>query len=96
MLAQLKLLKILQEDLNGRYRDLANRSENAAAAPAEGLTEVAREQGQLADLATKLAQPPDDHPEDNPEKLPDVRKRDAEPGPLPGEVQPGVDLKEPS
>jgi hypothetical protein len=47
------------------------------------LSEIAAEQGKLADLALKLSQPADDRPEDDPEKLPDVRE------PAPGdEVSP--------
>jgi hypothetical protein len=76
VLTQLKLLKILQEDLNSRYRTIAE-SDDTSAAPQ--LTEIAEEQGKLAELALKLSQPPEDKPEDNPDDLPDVR--------MPGAVQ---------
>ncbi len=72
VLAQLKLLKILQEDLSSRYRTLAPGSDDAGRA-AQELTDIATEQGKLADLALKLSQPPESNPEDDPEKLPDVR-----------------------
>ena len=55
VLTQLKLLKILQEDLNSRYRTLAD-ADDASAAPQ--LTEIATEQGKLAELALKLAAAP--------------------------------------
>jgi len=74
-LTQLKLLKILQEDLNGRFRALTAESPATARAPIESdLADIAAEQGKLAELALKLAQPAEDNPEDNPDKLPDVRQ----------------------
>ncbi len=76
VLTQLKLLKLLQEDLNGRYRTLTTAEGDPATPPARELSEIAAEQGKLAELALKLAQPPEDNPEDNPEKLPDVRQAD--------------------
>ncbi len=73
VLTQLKLLKILQEDLNGRYRTVTT-PETPGDSDGRELVEIATEQGKLADLALKLAQPSDDGaPEDDPEKLPDVR-----------------------
>jgi hypothetical protein len=74
VLTQLKLLKLLQEDLNGRYRSLAPVADEDGAAKARELAEIAGEQGKLADLVLKLAEPPADNPEDDPEKLPDVRQ----------------------
>ena len=52
VLTQLKLLKILQEDLNGRYRTL---TEPDAGDDQGQLGEIAAEQGRLAELALKLA-----------------------------------------
>ena len=81
-IAQLKLLKILQEDLNGRYRKL-NGARDEDATAAGQLAEVAADQGKLADLALKLAQPPERNPEDDPENLPDVRSDGVDPGAAP-------------
>jgi hypothetical protein len=94
-LAQLKLLKILQEDLNGRYRTLSGPDDAPAAEPGQ-LTDLAAEQGKLAELAQKLSQPVAKHPEDNPESLPDVRQegRDLDVPPPDESVEPTV--KEPS
>jgi hypothetical protein len=93
VLTQLKLLKILQEDLNGRYRTLTTPKDDAAATADQELTEIAAEQGKLADLTLKLAEPPADNPEDDPEKLPDVRQ-EGPPGdiaPPPGEPRAAVE-----
>jgi hypothetical protein len=81
-IAQLKLLKILQEDLNGRYRKLSGARDEAATAAGQ-LAEIAAEQGKLADLALKLAQPAAKKPEDDPENLPDVRNDSLDPGAVP-------------
>jgi len=75
VLTQLKLLKLLQEDLNGRYKTATAAEGDPAALPARELSEIAAEQGKLAELALKLAQPPEENPEDNPDKLPDVRQK---------------------
>jgi len=74
VLTQLKLLKLLQEDLNERFHTLTAGEDTSSTAEAD-LSEVAAEQGKLADLALKLAEPPEDNPEDDPEKLPDVRQQ---------------------
>ena len=88
VLTQLKLLKILQEDLNDRFHSLTAQEEANSTAEVE-LSEVAAEQGKLADLALKLAEPPEGNPEDDPEKLPDVRQENKPPAdvPLPNEAQ---------
>ncbi len=86
MLAQLKLLKILQEDLNSRFRSTTSADDPASNADNE-LAEIATEQGRLAELALKLAQPPEANPEDDPESLPDVRQDRLEPV-----GEPGLDL----
>ncbi len=75
MLAQLKLLKILQEDLSSRYRTLTVRGDAATGKFAQQLAEIAGEQGKLAELAGKLAAPAEENPEDDPEKLPDCAAR---------------------
>ncbi len=74
VLPQLKLLKILQEDLNGRFQTLTAGGDDVKDPQRKELDEIASEQGQLAGLALKLAQPPEGNPEDDPEKLPDLRK----------------------
>lgn len=83
VLTQLKLLRLLQEDLNQRYNELVD-ADNPPDAEQVGrqLDEMAREQGKLAELTLELSEPPADNPEDNPEKLPDVRQDDADPGEL--------------
>ena len=78
VLTQLKLLKLLQEDLNGRYRTLTAAESDAATVPERELSELAAEQGKLAELTMKLSQPPEDNPEDDPERLPDVRESNPE------------------
>ena len=74
--AQLKLLKMLQLDLNERTRNLADRLQQGGAArdeAARALVRVGEEQGKLADLVRNLSQPADEKPEDDPESLPDLR-----------------------
>ncbi|MEX2112471.1 MAG: hypothetical protein WD845_04760, partial [Pirellulales bacterium] len=83
VLTQLKLLKILQEDLNTRFRS-ATADEDRADAGNDELAEIATEQGKLAELALKLAEPPEANPEDDPESLPDVRQDSLQPGRTPG------------
>jgi hypothetical protein len=76
-LAELKLLKSLQEQVNRRTAELdAARVRQATLTPPqlEELAELAREQGRLADLITDLSRPADEKPEENPEMLPDVRE----------------------
>jgi hypothetical protein len=77
VLTQLKLLKILQEDLNSRFRSLG--ADDGSATAADELAQIADEQGKLAELALKLAEPPDVNPEDDPESLPDVRNDGLDP-----------------
>ena len=74
--AQLKLLKLLQLDLNERTRTLADRLQQGGAArdeAARALVRVGDEQGKLADLVRNLSQPADEKPEDDPDSLPDLR-----------------------
>ncbi|HTM55609.1 MAG TPA: hypothetical protein VL175_16395 [Pirellulales bacterium] len=77
VLTQLKLLKLLQEDLNARFSQLGPQSPDTQSRASE-LAELAVEQGKLAELVFKLAEPPADHPEDSPELLPDVREQPPE------------------
>jgi len=71
------LLKLLQEDLNARFSQLGPQSPDTQSRASE-LAELAVEQGKLAELVFKLAEPPADHPEDSPELLPDVREQPPE------------------
>ena len=70
LLSELKLLKLMQEDLNRRFQHLPQGDVERAAR----LSELGEEQGRLADVAFKLSQPTEGNPEDDPEKLPDLRK----------------------
>jgi hypothetical protein len=85
-LTQLKLLKILQEDLINRYRTATvdDHKDNVE----QQLAEIAAEQEQLADLALKLSQPTAENPEDDPEQLPDVRDSNQGPDPVQPDVLP--------
>src|SRR5581483_5104897 len=72
-LAELKLLELLQRDLNQRFEDLA---ENKSDDPDDNFAELARKQGEMAELLSKLLEVPEEAPEDNPEKLPVIRDGD--------------------
>ncbi len=74
VLAQLKLLKLLQEDLNQRYREATTDDDTSSREVRRELVEIAAEQGKLAELTLKLSEPPADAPEDTPDELPDVRE----------------------
>jgi hypothetical protein len=86
VLAQLKLLKLLQEDLNTRFKN-ATANDQPADGKGSELAEIASEQGKLAELTLKLSQPADAKPEDDPESLPDVRQEGLEPAP---ELEPNL------
>lgn len=91
-LAELKLLRLLQADVNLRTTQL----QEAAKAP-DALTDVQRrqhaelseEQGRLADLVSQLLQVERENPEDAPAGLPDLGpdQPEEENGPLPDEEQ---------
>lgn len=74
-LAQLKLIRLLQESILERTAALARRLEGRP-----GLTEeeqrqydtLSKEQGALADLLLDLSQPTEERPEDDPSSLPDL------------------------
>lgn len=81
-IAQLKVLKLMQQDLNLRTDELrSDYQEQGDWTPAlqERLTELSEEQGILADLARGFSQPEDSAPEDDPENLPDLFDEDALP-----------------
>ena len=92
MLTELKLLKLLQEDVNLRTAELQK-----AVEAAEPLTDgqrrryaaLSEEQGQLGGLITQLLHVEREAPEDDPAGLPDVRPqlRREEPAPSPNEEE---------
>jgi hypothetical protein len=74
-LAELKLLKLMQQDINRRTIELdAKRARNETLSDEElqTLEDLAREQGQLADLALDLTVSSAEKPEDDPDNLPDL------------------------
>jgi hypothetical protein len=72
--AEIRLLKLMQEELNGRFSEFIEaHRKNPGSEDAELLAEISREQGRLAELALKLSEPPAGNPEDDPDSLPDVR-----------------------
>lgn len=81
-IAQLKVLKLMQQDLNLRTDDLrTDYQQQGEWTPAlqQRLTELSEEQGLLAELARGFSQPEETSPEDDPENLPDVFDEDALP-----------------
>jgi hypothetical protein len=76
-LAELKLLKLMQEEIMRRTAELEDAQRRGGGLTDEQQTELAalaQEQGRLADLIFNLAPPPAPNPEDNPDQLPDVRQ----------------------
>jgi hypothetical protein len=81
-MAELKLLKLLQEEINRRTTELeGSRAKSGQLSPAEEeeLAALAREQGRLADMVYNLIEATTPRPEDNPEALPDPLPRDMPP-----------------
>jgi hypothetical protein len=73
-LAEVKLLRLMQQDLNGRFQQLADGPEKLSREEqAFELERLSLEQGKLADLMQNFTRPPSENPEDDPEKLPDLR-----------------------
>jgi hypothetical protein len=76
LLAEVKLLKMMQEQVNLRTREL---DETARKLPMltddlrRGYIELAREQGKLAELTLKKSAPLEPPAEDDPDALPDLR-----------------------
>jgi len=90
-MAELKLLKLMQEQLNGRTRELEqtrDASQTLTDAQRHELTALAAEQGRLADLLLDMVQPDEDNPEDSPEKLPTIKRA------APGESQRDANVEE--
>jgi hypothetical protein len=97
VLAQLKLLRLLQEDLNGRYRNLHSGDEGDAATLRQQMADLAEEQGKLAELTLKLSAPPEgENPQDDPQQLPDVRLEEGAPDEAPLDVPPLDDAVDPA
>lgn len=72
-MAELKLLKLMQEELNHRTAllEAGRQSQGALSAEQEQeLNELSQEQGRLAELLLSLGQAAAENPEDNPEQLP--------------------------
>jgi hypothetical protein len=86
-LAELKLVKLMQEELNRRTRELEKAFGRAGAMSEEARRQYIRlgeEQGQLASLLLQLIKPAE-NPEDNPDDLPELKEDTDGPGdsPLP-------------
>jgi hypothetical protein len=73
-LAELKLLKLLQQEINVRFEKAANAGDLSSEDRAEQMAQLSQEQGRLAELASRLSQPAESNPEDDPNSLPDVRE----------------------
>jgi archaellum component FlaC len=77
LLAEVKLLKMMQEQVNLRTRELDEATRNKPMLTADQrreYIELAKEQGTLAELILKKSAPLEPLPEENPESLPDVRR----------------------
>ncbi len=72
LLSELKLLKLMQEDLNRRFERLSDIVDDAGRAAR--LTELSQEQGRLAEAAFALSKPLEQNPEDDPDQLPKLQK----------------------
>lgn len=81
-LAQLKVLKMMQQDLNSRTDEIrADYQQQGEWTPElqARLAEISEEQGLLAELARGFSQPSEPAPEDDPENLPDLFDEEALP-----------------
>ena len=81
-MAELKLLKLLQEEINRRTTELEeSRAKSGELSPAdeEELAALAREQGRLADMVYNLIEATTPRPEDNPDALPDPQPQEKPP-----------------
>ncbi|MBX9789863.1 MAG: hypothetical protein K2Y37_13180 [Pirellulales bacterium] len=77
--AQLKLLKLLQLDINERTRGVAERMQGGRDAQGDAARELERlsvEQGKLADLVRNLSQPAKEQAADDPEAVPELPLED--------------------
>ena len=81
-LAQLKLLKLMQEELNGRTKSLEDTfAEKNSLTDDEQreYVELSEEQSQLADMVLNLSKPAEQPVEGDPEALPDLKLDDGPP-----------------
>jgi hypothetical protein len=83
-IAELKLLKLMQEDLNARYQQLHQSKPTPRLA--DQLGELAAEQGRLAELAQKMSQPVEADPAEDAESEPPPTE--APPAPPKGRLGP--------
>jgi hypothetical protein len=94
LLSELKLLRLMQVDVNEQTKALEGARRQSGGLTAEQkrtYASLSEEQGKLADLLLDLMQPDEANPEDDPESLPDMPSNDDGEDPLlpPG----GKDLK---
>jgi hypothetical protein len=83
-MAELKLLKLLQEEINRRTSELEDsraKTGQLTLAEEEELAALAREQGRLADMVYNLIEATMPRPEDNPGALPEARPNEQEANP---------------
>ena len=76
-LAEVKLIRLMQADLNERTKALddATASQTSLSADQQRqFDQLSQEQGRLADLLVKLTKATPASPEDDPDHVPDVRK----------------------
>ncbi len=81
LLTELKLLKLMQTEINEQTKALEDARRQTGELTAEqkrAYTTLSEEQGKLADLLIDLTQVEESNPEDNPESLPDMDQSDAD------------------
>ncbi len=73
-LAEVKLLKLMQQDLNVRFQQLSESAKRfSRGEQAAEFDRLSAEQGKLADLMQNFTRPPANNPDGDPESLPDLR-----------------------
>jgi hypothetical protein len=79
-LAELKLMKLLEQEIHLRTIELQLAVGEGPATDDQRrqFTELAKEQGKLADLMLKMLQPTDNAPEENPENVPGPEEKNDE------------------
>lgn len=79
-LAELKLVKLLQEEVNRRTLALQEKRQTSGDltdAQADELLDLSAQQGKLAEMILNLVQQVTENPEDDPDSLPDLRNDEA-------------------
>jgi hypothetical protein len=73
VLAELKLLRLMQEEINRRTAEIEAQRNAGGITPEteQELLELAAEQGRLAELMLNLSRPSVENPEENPARLPE-------------------------